>query len=67
MSSTGASVSSQAMTAVVPKRGFRIRRDLVIGLVLGVLGFVTFVPVIMLLQLSLKNEQQMADAMWLPS
>ena len=67
MSSTGASVSSQAMTAVVPKRRFRIQRDLVIGLVLGTLGFVTFVPVLMLLQLSLKSEQQMADAMWLPS
>jgi ABC-type glycerol-3-phosphate transport system permease component len=67
MSSTRASVSSQAMAAVVPKRRFRIQRDLVIGLVLGILGFVTFVPVIMLLQLSLKNEQQMADAMWLPS
>jgi ABC-type glycerol-3-phosphate transport system permease component len=55
------------MAAVVPKRRLRIQRDLVIGLVLGILGFVTFVPVIMLLQLSLKNEQQMADAMWLPS
>jgi len=67
MSSTGASVSSQAMAAIVPKRRFRIQRDLVIGLILGVLGFVTFVPVIMLVQLSFKNEQQMADSMWLPS
>ena len=69
MSSTGASVTSQAkaMTMVVPKRRFRIQRDLIIGLVLGILGFVTFVPVIMLLQLSLKTEQQMADAMWLPT
>lgn len=39
MSSTGASVSSQAMAAIVPKRRFRIQRDLVIGLMLGVLGF----------------------------
>ena len=36
-------------------------------IVLTFLGFLTFVPVIMLLQLSFKDMQQMADAMWLPA
>ena len=67
MSSTGASASRQVMVAGLPKRRFRIRQDWVIGLVLGILGLVTFVPVFMLLQLSFKNQQQMADAMWLPT
>jgi ABC-type glycerol-3-phosphate transport system permease component len=35
--------------------------------ILGLLGFLTFVPVLMLLQLSLKSQQQMADSMWLPT
>ena len=35
-------------------------------LVLIILGFITFIPVLMLLQLSLKDMQQMADSMWLP-
>jgi len=34
---------------------------------LAILGFLTFVPLIMLLQLSVKSEQQMADSMWLPT
>jgi multiple sugar transport system permease protein/raffinose/stachyose/melibiose transport system permease protein len=40
---------------------------MMLAAVLSVLGFLTFVPVLMLLQLSLKSEQQMADAMWLPA
>jgi multiple sugar transport system permease protein/raffinose/stachyose/melibiose transport system permease protein len=44
---------------------FRFQWGLVI--VLSILGFLTFVPVIMLLQLSFKDMQQMADAMWLPA
>jgi ABC-type glycerol-3-phosphate transport system permease component len=32
-----------------------------------VLGLLTFVPLIMLLELSFKSQQQMADAMWLPA
>jgi ABC-type glycerol-3-phosphate transport system permease component len=36
-------------------------------LVLAILGFLTFVPLIMLLELSFKSQQQMADAMWLPA
>jgi len=48
------------------RRRFRIPSDVVLSVILGVLGFLTFVPVLMLLQLSLKSEQQMADSMWLP-
>jgi multiple sugar transport system permease protein/raffinose/stachyose/melibiose transport system permease protein len=35
-------------------------------LTLIILGFITFIPVLMLLQLSLKDMQQMADSMWMP-
>jgi len=41
--------------------------DWPIAIVLLILGFLTFVPLIMLVELSLKSQQQMADAMWLPS
>ena len=44
-----------------------ISSDVFIGVLLGILGFLTFVPVLMLLQLSLKSEQQMAEHMWLPT
>lgn len=47
------------------KGPFRLQWGLII--VLTFLGFLTFVPVIMLLQLSFKDMQQMADAMWLPA
>jgi ABC-type glycerol-3-phosphate transport system permease component len=43
------------------------RSDRIITTILVVLGFITFLPFIMLLQLSLKSEQQMADSMWLPA
>jgi ABC-type glycerol-3-phosphate transport system permease component len=43
------------------------RADWPLALVLGILGFLTFVPLIMLLELSFKSQQQMADAMWLPA
>jgi len=49
------------------RRRFRIPSDWVLSIILGLLGFLTFVPLLMLLQLSLKSEQQMADAMWLPT
>ena len=49
------------------KPRFRWRGDWSIGLVLLILGFLTFIPLIMLLELSLKSQQQMADAMWLPA
>ncbi len=46
---------------------FTFHTDWLIGLVLAILGLLTFVPLVMLLELSFKSEQQMADAMWLPS
>ena len=49
------------------RRRFRIPRDWFLATVLGILGFITFVPVIMLLLLSFKDEQQMAVAMWVPT
>lgn len=49
------------------KRRWRWRSDWSIALVLLILGFLTFVPLLMLLELSLKSQQQMADAMWLPA
>jgi ABC-type glycerol-3-phosphate transport system permease component len=48
----------------LPKRRWR---DLPIILILSVLGFLTFVPVLMLIELSFKTQQQMADSMWLPT
>lgn len=60
-----------APTSVLPRpkvgRAFRWRGDWSIALVLLILGFLTFVPLIMLLELSFKSQQQMADAMWLPA
>jgi len=44
-----------------------VRGDWPIALVLLILGFLTFVPLLMLLELSFKSQQQMADAMWLPT
>lgn len=46
---------------------FTFHSDWLIGITLAILGVLTFVPLIMLLELSFKSEQQMADAMWLPS
>jgi ABC-type glycerol-3-phosphate transport system permease component len=43
-----------------------MRGNWTVAIVLLVLGFITFVPVLMLLQLSFKDMQQMADSMWLP-
>lgn len=69
MSSGSVSTASRAQSAgrVSVRRRFRIKRDLPLAIVLGILGFLTFVPVIMLFQLSVKTEQQMADSMWLPT
>jgi ABC-type glycerol-3-phosphate transport system permease component len=59
---------AQAKTLASPaRRASRWRRDLPIALILGVLGLLTFVPLILLLELSFKSQQQMADAMWLPA
>jgi multiple sugar transport system permease protein/raffinose/stachyose/melibiose transport system permease protein len=49
------------------RRRFRPSRDTNIAIILGILGFITFLPVIMLLELSMKDEQQMAVAQWLPT
>ena len=57
----------KSTTRRTPKRRFHIKRDWAISALLLVLGFVTFMPVIMLLELSFKDEQQMADTMWLPT
>lgn len=68
MSSTTLSSSQrQAPSATRFKRRFRIRQDWIIATILSILGLLTFVPVIMLLELSFKSQQQMADSMWLPT
>ncbi len=60
-------VSPSKPKSVPRRRRVRIHGDVVLSIILGILGFLTFVPVLMLLQLSLKSEQQMADSMWLPT
>ncbi|CAN5840752.1 carbohydrate ABC transporter permease [soil metagenome] len=46
---------------------FTFHGDWSIAIILTILGVLTFIPLIMLLELSFKSQQQMADAMWLPS
>ncbi|MCX6046533.1 MAG: carbohydrate ABC transporter permease [Chloroflexi bacterium] len=46
---------------------FTFHGDWPIAIILTILGVLTFIPLIMLLELSFKSQQQMADAMWLPS
>ncbi len=67
MSLTAAPASRPSQPLRPPARRWRIKSDWIISLVLGILGFLTFVPVIMLLELSFKDMQQMAEAMWLPT
>ncbi len=67
MSPTTAPASRPPQPLHPPARRWRIKSDWIISLVLGILGFLTFVPVIMLLELSFKDMQQMAEAMWLPT
>jgi raffinose/stachyose/melibiose transport system permease protein len=69
MSSSSALSTPQTgkLQATTAQRRFRFASDTKIGLILLILGFLTFVPVLMLLQLSVKTEQQMADYMWLPT
>ena len=67
---SSSSLANQVSTEGVGRRSqgrFQISSDMQIGIVLMILGFLTFVPVIMLLELSFKTEQQMADYMWLPT
>jgi ABC-type glycerol-3-phosphate transport system permease component len=64
---TGTSAELQPPAAPYRKRRFRISRDWFIILLLSFLGFITFVPLIMLIQLSFKDMQQMAVNQWLPA
>jgi ABC-type glycerol-3-phosphate transport system permease component len=41
--------------------------DLLSGLILGIAGFITFIPVTLLIEFAFKSRQQMADARWLPT
>jgi ABC-type glycerol-3-phosphate transport system permease component len=61
-------ISKTDQTAEVtrPHSRSRVRSDVFITILLGILAFLTFLPVLMLVQLSLKDLQQMADSMWLP-
>lgn len=63
-------MSSTQLTATrsvrVTRRKLPLRGNWSITVILAILGFITFVPVLMLLQLSFKDMQQMADSMWLP-
>jgi multiple sugar transport system permease protein/raffinose/stachyose/melibiose transport system permease protein len=65
MSSVVTPVVRPTSRAAGRRSPFRFQWGIVITL--SVLGFLTFVPVLMLLQLSLKDMQQMADSMWLPA
>lgn len=67
MSTTDMTHATSPQRIPQPRRRFRIPGDWVLSAILGLLGFLTFVPVLMLLQLSLKSQQQMADSMWLPT
>ena len=50
-----------------PHKAGRRRGDWLLVVILSILGFLTFVPVLMLIELSFKTQQQMADSMWLPT
>lgn len=50
-----------------PRRASRLWRDWPQITILSILGFLTFIPVLMLVELSFKTQQQMADSMWLPT
>jgi len=56
----------QPSTFLASRTG-RKHRDWFLITILLVLGFLTFVPVLMLFELSFKTQQQMADSMWLPT
>ena len=66
--STNAAVDSKGSRVTLrTKVRFPLFENPGIVITLGILGFITFLPLLMLLILSFKTEQQMADAMWLPS
>jgi len=64
---TGMVASSETMPRAHAKFRLRVPEGLVLTIVLGLCGFLTFLPVIMLLELSLKSQQQLAEHMWLPA
>jgi ABC-type glycerol-3-phosphate transport system permease component len=60
--------NSVSKTNTSPTRKARRRgRDALLISILSILGFLTFFPVLMLIELSFKTQQQMADSMWLPT
>ncbi len=67
LSNPTVAVQTQTAQLRTTRRWFSFRGDWPIAIILGILGVLTFVPLIMLLELSFKSQQQMADAMWLPS
>lgn len=61
-----AAVQASKATRPIPRRTFRWKSDWSLSVILAILGFITFMPVLMLLELSFKDQQQMATSMWLP-
>ena len=55
------------LAAFPGSRAGKKNRDWLNITILSILGFLTFVPVLMLFELSFKTQQQMADSMWLPT
>jgi ABC-type glycerol-3-phosphate transport system permease component len=51
----------------IARQTHRRGRDVLLITILSGLGFLTFFPVLMLIELSFKTQQQMANSMWLPT
>ena len=69
MTTTDQPLSLTGRRTAAPNSRARLRlpKDLGAIVALSFFGFLTFVPVIMLLQLSFKGQQQLAEHMWLPA
>ena len=61
------SLTGRRTAAPISRARLRLPKDLGTIVALSFFGFLTFVPVIMLLQLSFKGQQQLAEHMWLPA
>jgi len=61
------SLAGRQRAAPISRARLRLPKDLGTIVALSFFGFLTFVPVIMLLQLSFKGQQQLAEHMWLPA
>jgi ABC-type glycerol-3-phosphate transport system permease component len=59
-------LAASRRTVKLSRRSDPLKGNWFVTIVLIILGFLTFIPVLMLLQLSFKDMQQMADSMWLP-